>query len=84
VPFYCAAPSTTIDSGLADGEGIPIEQRAPEEVKVIAGRAVAPPEASALNPAFDVTPARYVSGFVTERGFEKPPFGDGEGGGGRS
>lgn len=76
VPFYCAAPSTTIDLSLADGDGIPIEQRAPEEVKVFAGRPVAPAAAGALNPAFDVTPARYVAGFVTDRGIERPPFGD--------
>src|SRR3989442_4590983 len=77
VPFYCAAPSTTIDTALADGDGIPIEQRGPEEVKTVAGRPVAPAAAAAINPAFDVTPARYVTGFVTERGLEKPPFGDG-------
>ena len=77
VPFYCAAPSTTIDRALADGDGIPIEQRSADEVKTIAGRRVAPATAAALNPAFDVTPARYVTGFVTDRGLEKPPFGDG-------
>src|SRR6266705_1074259 len=77
VPFYCAAPSTTIDGALADGDGIPIEQRSPDEVKTIAGRPVAPAAVAALNPAFDVTPARYVTGFVTDRGLEKPPFGDG-------
>src|SRR5437867_13183716 len=77
VPFYCAAPSTTIDTALTDGDGIPIEQRGPEEVKTVAGRPVAPAAAAAINPAFDVTPARYVTGFVTERGLEKPPFGDG-------
>jgi methylthioribose-1-phosphate isomerase len=82
VPFYCAAPSTTIDATLADGDGIPLEQRGPEEVKTVAGRPIAPAAAAALNPAFDVTPARYVSGFVTDRGLEKPPFGDGEGRGG--
>jgi methylthioribose-1-phosphate isomerase len=74
VPFYCAAPSTTIDAALADGDGIPIEQRGLEEVKTIAGRPVAPAAAAALNPAFDVTPARYVSAFVTDRGLEQPPF----------
>src|SRR5213595_1393530 len=77
VPFYCAAPSSTIDPTLADGEGIPIEQRAPEEVKRVAGRLVAPAEAGALNPAFDVTPARYVTAFLTDRGLEHPPFRDG-------
>src|SRR5438477_6487265 len=77
VPFYCAAPSSTIDVALADGTGIPIEQRAPEEVKSVAGRLIAPAEAAALNPAFDVTPARYVTAFITDRGVEHPPFRDG-------
>jgi methylthioribose-1-phosphate isomerase len=75
VPFYCCAPSSTIDVTLADGDAIPIEQRPPDEVKTLAGRPVAPPEAAALNPAFDVTPARYVTGYVTDRGVVKPPFG---------
>jgi methylthioribose-1-phosphate isomerase len=74
VPFYCAAPSSTIDPALADGDGIPIEQRPPEEVKTLAGRPLAPAAAAALNPAFDVTPARYVTGFLTDRGLRKPPF----------
>ncbi len=75
VPFYCCAPSSTIDLGLADGDGIPIEQRPADEVKTLAGRPVAPAEAAVLNPAFDVTPARYVTGYVTDRGIVKPPFG---------
>ncbi len=74
VPFYCCAPSSTIDSELADGDAIPIEQRPADEVKTLAGRPVAPAEAAALNPAFDVTPARYVTGYVTDRGVVKPPF----------
>src|SRR6266568_1005133 len=78
VPFYCAAPSSTIDVALADGAGIPIEQRAPDEVKSVAGRLIAPAEATALNPAFDVTPARYVTAFITFRGVRHPPFRDGE------
>ena len=77
VPFYCAAPSSTIDAALRDGGGIPIEQRAPDEVKSVAGRLIAPREADALNPAFDVTPARYVTAFLTDRGLEQPPFRDG-------
>jgi len=75
VPFYCAAPSSTIDAALRDGDGIPIEQRSPDEVKTVAGRPVAPAAVAALNPAFDVTPARYVTGFLTDRGLRKPPFG---------
>src|SRR5205809_1051756 len=75
VPFYCAAPSSTIDASLQDGDGIPIEQRSPDEVKTVAGRPVAPAAVAALNPAFDVTPARYVTGYITDRGLRKPPFG---------
>jgi methylthioribose-1-phosphate isomerase len=74
VPFYCAAPWSTVDSSLPEGELIPIEQRAAGEVTAIAGRAVAPEGAVALNPAFDVTPARYVTGFITDRGIVQPPF----------
>jgi methylthioribose-1-phosphate isomerase len=74
VPFYCAAPWSSVDATLADGDLIPIEQRSPAEVTVIAGRRTAPEGASALNPAFDVTPARYVTGFVTDRGIVQPPF----------
>jgi methylthioribose-1-phosphate isomerase len=82
VPFYCAAPSSTIDVALADGGGIPIEQRAADEVKTLAGRPIAPAEAAALNPAFDVTPARYVTAFITDRGLAHPPFRDGPSGAG--
>ncbi len=76
VPFYCCAPSSTIDVSVADGDAIPIEQRPADEVKMLAGRPVAPAEAGVLNPAFDVTPARYVTGYVTDRGIVKPPFGE--------
>jgi len=74
VPFYCAAPWSTVDATLADGDLIPIEQRSPAEVTMVAGRPTAPDGATALNPAFDVTPARYVTGFVTDRGIVQPPF----------
>ncbi len=74
VPFYCAAPWSTVDSSLPEGELIPIEERAPAEVTVMAGRPIAPSGAAALNPAFDVTPARYVTGFITDRGIVQPPF----------
>ncbi|MGH7531244.1 MAG: S-methyl-5-thioribose-1-phosphate isomerase [Gemmatimonadales bacterium] len=74
VPFYCAAPWSTVDPALADGDLIPIEQRAASEVVSLAGRPTAPPGTAALNPAFDVTPARYVTGFVTDRGLVQPPF----------
>jgi methylthioribose-1-phosphate isomerase len=74
VPFYCAAPWSTVDASLPEGDLIPIEQRAPAEVTVMAGRPIAPHGAAALNPAFDVTPARYVTGFITDRGILQPPF----------
>jgi len=74
VPFYCAAPWSTVDATLARGGLIPIEQRAPGEVTAIAGHAIAPVGVAALNPAFDVTPARYVKGFITDRGIVQPPF----------
>jgi len=76
VPFYCAAPWSTVDVSLADGDLIPIEQRAASEVTVMAGRPIAPEGTAALNPAFDVTPARYVTGFITDRGVVQPPFGN--------
>jgi methylthioribose-1-phosphate isomerase len=74
VPFYCAAPWSTVDAALADGDLIPIEQRPAEEVTTVAGRPVAPVGAVAFNQAFDVTPARYVTGYVTDRGLLQPPF----------
>ncbi len=74
VPFYCAAPWSTVDASLAEGDLIPIEQRPAEEVTTIVGRAVAPPGVAALNPAFDVTPARYVTAYLTDRGLLQPPF----------
>lgn len=77
VSFYCAAPWSTVDASLVDGDLIPIEQRAPGEVTVLAGRPIAPDGTPALNPAFDVTPARYVTGFITDRGIVQPPFADG-------
>jgi methylthioribose-1-phosphate isomerase len=72
VPFYVAAPVSTFDPSLGDGDEIVIEQRSPEEVLSIDGVRVAPQRSTALNPAFDVTPADYVTGFVTEAGVFKP------------
>ena len=74
IPFYIAAPTSTIDLSLPDGDGIEIEERAPEEVTRFGGVATAPDGVAALNPAFDVTPHRYVSAIVTERGIASPPF----------
>ena len=74
VPLYCCAPSSTIDPATPDGDAIPIETRPADEVKAIAGRPIAPRGVEAFNPAFDVTPARYVTAFITERGLVHPPF----------
>jgi methylthioribose-1-phosphate isomerase len=73
VPFYCCAPLSTFDPTLADGSQIPIEERAPEEVTEGFGRRTAPPGVRVYNPAFDVTPARLVSGIVTEVGVIEAP-----------
>ncbi len=72
IPFYVAAPSTTFDFSLASGESIEIEERDEAEVLEILGKRITPNGARALNPAFDVTPARYVTGFITEKGIFKP------------
>jgi methylthioribose-1-phosphate isomerase len=74
VPFYVAAPVSTFDLTLASGEQIPIEQRAASEVTHVFGVAVAPDGIGVENPAFDVTPARYVTAIITERGVVRPPF----------
>jgi len=74
VPFYPVVPTSTIDLSLAEGDLIPIEERSPDEVLCVAGTRVAPEGASARNPAFDVTPHRYVTGIVTEAGIVYPPF----------
>lgn len=74
VPFYVAAPVSTLDLTLPTGDQIPIEQRAAEEVTHVFGVPVAPPGTSVQNPAFDVTPHRYVSAIITERGVARAPF----------
>ncbi len=72
LPFYVAAPSTTFDPHTPDGAAIPIEQRDPDEVRRLSGRAIAPLGVTCYNPAFDVTPAELITGFVTERGLIRP------------
>lgn len=72
VPFYVAAPISTFDFGTATGEDIVIENRSEEEVTMVAGNRIAPVGSPALNPAFDMTPAGYVTGFITEKGILKP------------
>ena len=76
VPFYVAAPTSTVDLSLASGDDIPIEERPPEEVTAIAGLRVAPEGVEAANPAFDVTPGRYVTAIITERGVVRQPYGE--------
>jgi methylthioribose-1-phosphate isomerase len=74
VPFYVAAPVSTLDLSLASGDLIPIEQRSPLEVTHVFGVPVAPEGVAVENPAFDVTPNRYVSAIITERGVLRPPY----------
>ena len=74
IPCFCVSPTSTIDMSLAHGDDIPIEERAPEEVTVIRGQRIAPEGVSVANIAFDVTPHRYLSGIITERGIAHPPF----------
>ena len=74
IPFYVAAPTSTIDLSLPGGDGIEIEERAPEEVTRFGGVQTAPEGVAAVNPAFDVTPHRYISAIVTESGVASPPY----------
>ena len=74
IPFYVAAPSTTFDLSLAGGAEIPIEQRDGGEITQILGHQIAPADVNTYNPAFDVTPARYISAIVTEQGVLRPPL----------
>ena len=75
IPFYVAAPTSTVDLNLPSGEAIPIEERNAAEVTHFAGQRVAPEGIGVANPAFDVTPHRYVTAIVTERGVLRPPYG---------
>ncbi len=74
IPFYVAAPVSTIDLSLPDGTGIEIEQRPSDEVTHFQGEPTAPEGVEALNPAFDVTPHRYIEAIVTENGICRPPY----------
>jgi methylthioribose-1-phosphate isomerase len=74
IPFYVAAPWSTIDMATPDGDHIPIEQRASIEVTHMAGKQVAPTDVKVENPAFDVTPHKYVSAIITERGVARPEY----------
>ena len=74
IPFYVAAPMSTIDASIKTGKEIPIEQRHEKEVTHLQGRRTVPSGVGAENPAFDVTPHRYVSAIITEKGVMTPPF----------
>ena len=74
IPFYVAAPFSTIDLDTPDGSKIPIEQRNPREVTHFAGKAVTPEGVEIENPAFDVTPAKFVTAIITERGIVRAPY----------
>ncbi|MBI4462029.1 MAG: S-methyl-5-thioribose-1-phosphate isomerase [Acidobacteria bacterium] len=76
VPFYVAAPFSSIDLSMSSGEHIPIEERSAEEVTRIGSVRIAPENVPAAHPAFDVTPARYITAIITERGVARPPFED--------
>jgi methylthioribose-1-phosphate isomerase len=74
IPFYVAAPLSTIDLKTPDGSHIPIEERSAKEVTHVAGSQLAPAGALVWNPAFDVTPHRFIAGIITERGIFRPPY----------
>jgi methylthioribose-1-phosphate isomerase len=74
IPFYAALPLSSVDPRLETGQGIPIEERPPEEVTHIRGLPIAPPGFPAYHPAFDVTSHRFLTGIVTEKGVLYPPF----------
>jgi len=74
IPFYVAAPMSTIDFSLSSGADIPIEERNPDEVTHIQGIRIAPKGAKAANPAFDVTPHCYISAIITEKGIFREPY----------
>ncbi len=74
IPFYVAAPCSTVDLKTPSGDAIPIEERSVKEVVEINGRPIAPQGAGARHPAFDVTPHEFITAIVTERGVARPPF----------
>jgi methylthioribose-1-phosphate isomerase len=74
IPFYVAAPLSTVDLATPDGSGIPIEERSEREVTHVGSSRLTPEGARIRNPAFDVTPAKYVTAIITERGIARPPY----------
>jgi len=77
IPFYVAAPVSTIDINVKKGDMIPVEERKPEEITRVGNRVIGPRGVKALNPAFDITPARYVTAIITEKGIIRAPYGSG-------
>ncbi len=74
VPFYVAAPFSTFDMSIHEGENIPIEVRGNDEIRKIAGKPIAPGEVDCWNPAFDITPPDLITGIITEKGIVTPPY----------
>jgi len=74
IPFYVAAPLSTVDLSVSSGDFIPVEKRDPSEVTTIAGKCLGPEGVEAFNPAFDITPAEYVDAIITEKGVLRPPY----------
>ena len=71
---YVAAPLSTIDLTLASGDMIPVEERNPREISHLGDKEIGPPGVQAANPAFDITPSKYVTAIITEKGIIKPPY----------
>ena len=76
IGFYVAAPTTTVDTAVPSGDRIVIEQRSPDEVHHARGQRLTPEDAKAVNPAFDVTPARLITAIITDAGVLRPPYGE--------
>ena len=74
IPFYVAAPRSTIDRALSDGSQIPIEQRSAQEVTHVRGQSIAPQDVQVAHPAFDVTPSHLIRAIITEAGVVKAPY----------
>jgi methylthioribose-1-phosphate isomerase len=74
IPFYVAAPMSTIDFTIRNGDQIPIEERDPDEVKWIGDVCLSPSRIEVRNPAFDVTPAQFITAIITEQGIARPPY----------
>lgn len=74
IPFYVAAPTTTIDLKISSGEEIAVEERDGSEIRLIMGARIVPDEVEVYNPAFDITPAKYITGIITEKGIISSPY----------